>query len=662
MSPKRDDFIDDEPWIKHFELSCSIDLSMEEMRRMTTDVAEDDLKDLKGSPFLHIVCSDKNVTLEIVEYLLELYPQAIHTFVAEETDEIIGDYIESAYPLHLACYNYDCPNEVIDLLLRKETNYQLTQICIMHNDWGDMGYDNDYGGTPLHYYLSRALKNIDLDIVKRLVANPRALSLTDDVGKYTPIHILLRNESIGDMSDVLRFLVETNPSSLQIKDRCDETPLYIACRNRRMKAETIKLLLKAGVGVVYERNEYGEMPLHCLCSCGIYQTFQMDDEVAMDILKLLLDAHPEWTSIETDEVETDGGLPLHKAAANKSLAFCKLLVGAYPEAVKEVDGRGCLPFHKACDDGRLETVEYLFGLYPESLHIRDDWGHLPIHCAANSTRRRNGADIIKFLLRHDPECLSRPVVTDRRHHLIHENGCLPLHIVCSAPSDKDNSTELLYDLYPEAILIRNGQGQLPVDIIREKLDQSSSHIHGIDRKQRRQDLIPFLYTQMSYATKAQNESAMRRRDRTGSLPLHNAIRSDAPLGSIKLLVKGNHDAINVPDGYGVHPLDIACQFCTVGVIKYLAELIGNDRLNACDVNKNYPLHHACRGGNCEVIEYLLERPMSSASVSERNVDEMLPIHLFCEFVKGRWCEGETPEYTGTIWCLLTAYPETVLNW
>jgi len=81
------------------------------------------------------------------------------------------------------------------------------------------------------------------------------------------------------------------------------------------------------------------------------------------------------------------------------------------------------------------------------------------------------------------------------------------------------------------------------------------------------------------------------------------------------------------------------------------------------MNKNFPLHHACRGGNCEVIEYLLETPISSAPVSERNSDGMLPIHLFCEFVKGRrGCEGETPEYTETIWRLLTAYPETVLNW
>lgn len=63
MSPKWDGLHDEEPWIAHFELVCSVNLSMDEIRRMTKDVAEDDLKDLKGSPFLHIVCSDKNAFL-----------------------------------------------------------------------------------------------------------------------------------------------------------------------------------------------------------------------------------------------------------------------------------------------------------------------------------------------------------------------------------------------------------------------------------------------------------------------------------------------------------------------------------------------------------------------------------------------------------------------
>ena len=114
----------------------------------------------------------------------------------------------------------------------------------------------------------------------------------------------------------------------------------------------------------------------------------------------------------------------------------------------------------------------------------------------------------------------------------------------------------------------------------------------------------------------------------------------------------------------MHPLDNACEVSTAGVVKHLAELLP-DRLSTCDVNKNYPLHHACCGGNCEVIAYLLETSMSSAAVSERNVDGKLPIHLFCEFVNGQWCEDgeeDTPEYTETIWRLLSAYPETVLNW
>ena len=80
---------------------------------------------------------------------------------------------------------------------------------------------------------------------------------------------------------------------------------------------------------------------------------------------------------------------------------------------------------------------------------------------------------------------------------------------------------------------------------------------------------------MNYARQAQDETAMRTLDVTGSLPLHTALHTRAPLGSIKLLVKGNSDAIDVPDGSGIHPLNIACQYSTVGVVKYLAENSSN---------------------------------------------------------------------------------------
>lgn len=221
-------------------------------------------------------------------------------------------------------------------------------------------------------------------------------------------------------------------------------------------------------------------------------------------------------------------------------------------------------------------------------------------------------------------------------------------------------------LYPEAILKRNERGQLPFDLLRRKDDELPMNLetgrpHNEEARKRNQELLAFLSTQMGYAYKAQDENGVLMiPDHTGSLPLHYAVRTRAPLGSIKLLVKGYPNSIRMPDRTGMYPLDVAIQYSKVGVVKYLAELTPL-RLNTCDLNKNYPLHHACREGKCDVIEYLLETPVSSAAVSERNVDGKLPIHLFCEHV--RCCHGyDPPGYTETIWRLLSAYPETVLNW
>ena len=662
-SSDNDISMSDPSWIQQFERLCSSeDLSLDKLQRMTEGIS---LDNLHNSSFLHRVCMNKNVTLEIVKYLLELYPQAINCctdilYNDEEGDHyFIGD-VNSAYPLHVACYNDQCPNEVIQFLLAKSS--LKLHVSYMNFEWSKSDYSSyacydEHGGYPLHYYLSRT-SNVSLDIVKQLVANPEALLLNDEETMCTPIHILMHNKNIGEMTDVLHYLAELNPDSLKIKDRNGECSLHIACKNEHIIVESIRVLLESCMELARQQTWHGDIPIHSLC-----ETKGIDDSVSRSILKLLLEAYPDSAM----QVETEyGELPLHRAAYNKSPAFCKLLVDAYPESVKRGDVSNCLPIHNACYKGRLETVEYLFGLYPESLHIRlSSSGYLPIHYAAYSSGE-DAAEIIKFIVRQDPECLSKPIVSghvQRGDGTQENNYGLPLHIVCRH-RDQSNVTELLYDLYPEAILIRNGDQQLPIDILMKRLDEAHRHGYSDENISRIQEPISFLRVQMGYAWQVQDENAMRTPDNNGLLPLHYALQNSAPLGSIKLLVKGNSDAINVPDGSGMHPFNIACQFSTIGVVKYLVEpeRLSSNILNTYDVNKNFPLHHACRGGNCDVISYLLETPMASASVSERNSDGMLPIHLFCEFVKGRWCEGETPEYTETIWRLLTAYPETVLNW
>ena len=656
------------------ELCSSDDLSIDELRRMTEDltfassnhngISVDSSGDRQyhKSTFLHRLCLNKNVTYEIVELLLTLFPTAFGFNMA-----VPSEYVISAYPLHLACYNEDCPNEVIQLLLEKSGDYQLSHISDMDFDYGDsdiiVDEDDYYGGVPLHFYLSRT-SNVSLDIVKQL-ANPDISLTACDETLCIPIHILMHNKCVGDMFDVVEYLVELNPSSLLESDLYGQVPLHVACQNKHITARLVQTLMQPCPESTHQPNNFNELPMHILCKGHR----DIDDEVAIDILRILLDANPNSVRTQThDDNEDDGDLPLHIAVTNKSQAFCELLVDVYPESVRRKNRYpASLPFHKACEGGRRDTIEYLLSLYPESVHIRNNRGYLPIHEAVICPGE-NTPEIIEFLLHHDPECLSKPVVSTNEmdnEHLYQGNAALPLHVACNSFGNSD-STKQLFDLYPDAILIRNGQGQLPIDILRQRLDElpvdsETGRLYNEELGEKIRKMMAFISNQMIFARQAQDRNVMRTPVH-GMLPLHKAIRENAPLGTVKLLVKGNPEAIDIPDNInGMLPLDIASMVGTVGAVKYLAEL-SPDRLNACDMNKNYPLHHACQGVNCEVISYLLETPMSS--VSERNVDGMLPIHLFCEFASCAPDEDEDDDtkYTDTIWRLLMAYPETVLNW
>ena len=79
-------------------------------------------------------------------------------------------------------------------------------------------------------------------------------------------------------------------------------------------------------------------------------------------------------------------------------------------------------------------------------------------------------------------------------------------------------------------------------------------------------------------------------------------------------------------------------------------------LDVCDSNKDYPLHHACRAANLDVIKYLVES--NTPAVSETNVDNKLPFHLLIESDKEQ-LNRESSAYTEACFLLLRAHPETV---
>ena len=572
-------------------------------------------------PFFHMACMNENVTLEIIEYLIELFPQ-----VESLPTDLCPEETTTSYALHCACYNDCCPNEVVELLVTKNS------VALDHFCWvgeGLLGYDYyDDGpirGLPLHYYLARK-NNVDIDILKMLVeACPETLMYED----YRPlIHVAISNKhiKINDLRDIIIFFLGQEQSSQMIRlvDRWNSTSLHQVCMKEGMTLEVFKLIFNAWPEAIRLGDACADLPIHELC-CNE----QLDDTASLDILRFMLKVDPTLVR----ETNADGYLPIHQATSHHSFAFCKFLIDGYPESVKVTGPEARLPIHEACyrsRDDTADTIQYLLELYPESLHARNEHGWLPIHDAACG----GNVKTVELLLMHDPTAASKETTENSRD--------LPLHI--DSINGKIGTVQLLFDAYPEGILTRNHDGKTPVDLARE----------GENSK-----VLSFLEAQLAYVEKAKDTTTMTTLDENGWLPLHHALKSNAPLGSIKLLVKGNPLAVRTADNNLAFPIHIACEFSSAKVVQFLAEKFGIS-VDQRDKNNDSILHYACRGGNPSVVKYLLESHAPLVASATVNAKGELPIHLLCESMRGEDDDSENIEYIETIWLLLLANPEVVM--
>ena len=113
-----------------------------------------------------------------------------------------------------------------------------------------------------------------------------------------------------------------------------------------------------------------------------------------------------------------------------------------------------------------------------------------------------------------------------------------------------------------------------------------------------------------------------------------------------------------PDNSGLIPLHIACQHHeSASVVQYLVGLDATT-LDAVDRDGNTALHIACHFARHEIIALLLDK-FDAVSVSKRNSHKKLPIDLLWESNEVE--DKESVEYFESVFRLLTAYPETVVN-
>ena len=154
---------------------------------------------------------------------------------------------------------------------------------------------------------------------------------------------------------------------------------------------------------------------------------------------------------------------------------------------------------------------------------------------------------IQYLLEKDPESASRA----------NDEAKLLFHLACESRSNPD-AARTLFDACPEAVLL---PGALDPGAVR-----ASSGA-----------LADFFEAQVRYAREALTFDAMHTLDVDGRLPLHRALCNGAPLGAVRLLLKGNPSVVRVADYNHVFPMHVACEFCGTDVVQHLAGI--NTRCN-----------------------------------------------------------------------------------
>jgi len=586
-----------------------------------------------GYPLLHNVCLSKRVTMEIVEYLLEKFPYAASVLSEDYGRDWCKGmpyfiHTKNSYPLHLACYNQYCSTTIIKLLMEKYPT------AIRHFTWaghtdilecgGCNGEPDEVEGVPLHYYVMRE-SNIQIKTMKMLIdAYPQALLATDSELRYTPVHAILgkQDKYINNRQHALKFLLEEEPLQIQVRaSDAEKTPLYLACSNRRITLDLFRYIynLWPEAGGIPTWDDFEFFPIHELCF-----NKHLDDDTSLDILQFMLGADPGLA-----RVPGDGNFPIYHAASRQGFGFCKALIDAYPEPLRIVTqdfGYRSLPVHLVC--GRsdradtIDTIQYMLGFYPESTNVPDGRGLSLLHKVARGHR----ADIVELLLKHDPHAASRTTENDSRQ--------LPLHLACKYAHDIE-VIRALFDAYPQAILVHNGEGKTPLELARGDC------------------FVNFLQTQQAYVQQAQDIKRKTTLDENDWLSLCCALKDNASLGSIKLLVQSLR-SIGHTNSF---PLNTACEFSSVKVVRYLVDLdsVPVERLASLQL-----LHVACRGGNLGVIKYFLDYHVSLIASAEVNENGELPIHLLCAAGKDV-VDCDSKEYIDIIWRMLLASPEALVG-
>ena len=478
---------------------------------------------------------------------------------------------------------------------------------------------------------------------------------------------LLCNEHFTVTEGTVKFILQYFPSAAFLKTGDKKTALHVMLlQNKFVTPQVVQILVDAFPQSVWIQDTNGVTPIHALCAATYH-----DESVKVDILDILLGSvglHNNKVKLMKICTNNDLMLPIHFAALTKSTSatLMEKLIEACPRYVLSSTAEaGFTPLHCACYSNNLAVVEVLVKAYPKGLDIisKGREGNplkgYPINIALRKAYEKNYmdktkpyVDVVRFLVNYP----GSKVAFQK-----HPGGYLPLHMACIGASRKWDGENRRWQRLVEAhhptslelvkILFDAFPGAIENSTLRRDMN--------MQRIERERKFHPKVMEFLNYHHVFTLPYSVLK-EKYDTLPLHFAIRKNECLGSIKLLVRGNPDAVHIPYKNGAMPLHLAIQHhrCPE-VIRYLVDKNTEETLGIADLEGNTALHLACRSAKCEIIAILLDKH-GPVSVSKQNRKGKLPIELLL-FETDADLDRQSTMYTDSIFRLVRAHPLVVMG-
>ncbi len=383
---------------------------------------EQKLRQFKGMSLLHFACgqqyNDSNVeaSIQMIKVIFSAHPAS-----ARSEDN------NGRTPLHTLCDNSK---------LDEAAALQILKLFIEKYP-GALRHANNNGLLPIHIAAGLRSPEFCRVLIEAYPGSERRTSSIDAL----PLHYACSKNSLA----TVEYFYHLYPEAIDTADR-GFYPIHAAIqgtKSRSKPADAVKIvqfLLDCDPDQKLKQLR-GRSPLRY--ACGL-QYIDSNTEAAIQIIKIIFDAHPE--AIEDNGIaqnihhyhqqiqafingelvyvrqandhrlittpDDNGRLPLHTALQNNvRLGSIKLLMKGNPSAIRSIDDSGELPLHVACEHhDSASVVQYILSLARITRDATDSRGNTALHYACRGAKH----DTIAMLLeKYDAASVSKRNADDK---------------------------------------------------------------------------------------------------------------------------------------------------------------------------------------------------------------------------------------------------------